>query len=139
MSRYLMIITLLFAAASISFAVGSSSIVSDYTWEEYKYSGPSNTPTDKSGRDQCVIFTHNDLDTIYGFNSGWESGDRIISYYDPAVCDSLPYPFEIQSVDFYLLAQNATYDWPIFVNILFYDLDQFFESIAFSDLLFFKE
>ena len=71
--------------------------------------------------DQCLLIKHTDLDTLYGFSSGWSQGDQVVSYFDPAACGSPAYPFEITSVEFFLLAPNNTYTWPLMLDIIVYD------------------
>ncbi len=112
---------LLLIASSV-FADSYESLKSNQFWESFTYPEQINIPSQKSGDDACLLFNHTDLDTVYSFNSGWEYGDQIISYFDPSSCGTPTYPFEITSVDFFLLAQNATYDWPIFIEIVVYDL-----------------
>jgi len=122
MSRYLSILLILLITTSFAFADSYESLKSDQTWESFNYPHPINFPVQKSGDDLCVVFNHTDLDTLYGFNSGWEFGDRVISYYDPSTCVSPIYPFENSSVDFFLLAIDGTYEWPVTVDIIVYDL-----------------
>lgn len=125
MSRLLIIISILLIFllnTCYVFADSYESLKSDQIWESFNYSQPINLPVNKSGRDLCVVFNHTDLDTLYGFNSGWVFGNRVISYYDPAGCTSPIYPFEISSVDFFLLSIDGTYEWPVTVDIIVYDL-----------------
>ena len=122
MSKSLSILFMLLLTTSMAFAAKSVSLKSDQTWESFAYPNPVTKPIQKSGDYLCIVFNHTDLDTLYGYNSGWDLGNRVISYYDPAASCSPTYPFEIQSVDFFLLALGSSYEWPVTVDVIVYDL-----------------
>ncbi len=75
----------------------------------------------------CTMFKHDPDDSILGYNSGYEVGDRTVTYFDPSECDSIAYPFEITAVSFPLLdppffVDPRVYQWPLELEVVVYDL-----------------
>ncbi len=90
--------------------------------EYFEYPSQLEVPAVRASADQCLLFNHTDLDTLYGFSSAWIEGDQVISYFDPSSCGTPIYPFEIESVEFFLFAPDASYDWPVTLDVVVYDL-----------------
>ncbi|HEX2897397.1 MAG TPA: lamin tail domain-containing protein, partial [candidate division Zixibacteria bacterium] len=79
------------------------------------------SPDLNRSRAVCSIQKHDD--TALGFYSGFDTNDRIVTYFDfAAECGASPYPFEIQSLTFTFIAPTAAYQWPIEVDVVVYDL-----------------
>ncbi len=75
----------------------------------------------------CTLFKHNPDDSILGFYSDYHFGERTVTYFDPSVCDSAAYPFEITALTFTLMDPLDIYDprpykWPILLDVVVYDL-----------------
>jgi hypothetical protein len=93
------------------------------------------TPLERSAAGGCTMFKHNPDDTILGFSSGYEFGQRTVTYFDPHECDTLPYPFEITGLSFTLLdppssVDPRTYKWPVYLDIVVFDLADSADSCA---------
>lgn len=68
----------------------------------------------------CAMQKHSD--TAVGFFSGFASGDRNVTYFDPSVeCGGLVYPYQIQAISFTLF-DGGGYQWPVDIDVVVYDL-----------------
>lgn len=77
--------------------------------------------------ENCLLYRHNPDDSVLGYNSGYVTGERTVVYFDPAVCDTLPYPFEVQNFWFTLLDPPSfmdprAYEWPLEIDVIIYDV-----------------
>jgi Thrombospondin type 3 repeat len=83
-------------------------------------------PTDKStnyyplSSATCNLWKYSDNDTLLGFSSGYDTGERTVTFFNPASCGSPTYPFEIKSLVFPLLHRPGA-KWPIQVDVVVYD------------------
>ena len=78
------------------------------------------SPALSSGRAACSIQKHND--TAVSFYSGWNTGDRFVTYFDIEVeCGSPGYPFEMQSISF-LLYDPGTFQWPVNIDVVVFEM-----------------
>jgi len=77
-------------------------------------------PDEFSSRAACVIQKHSD--TGIAFYSGFDPGDRIVTYFDPGVeCSSATFPFEIQTLSITLFDAGG-YQWPVDIDIVVFGL-----------------
>ena len=74
----------------------------------------------KSAQDTCVLQKHNDIG--YGFYLYYESGERVVTYFDPAACGDPTYPFAISGLSFTLYGPTGS-KWPLQLDIVIYDTD----------------
>ncbi len=84
-------------------------------------------PDGKEITTSCTLLKHIVDDTVLGYNSGYETGQRTVMYFDPAECDSPTYPFEITGLSFTLLDPPDAYDpriykWPVELDVVVYEL-----------------
>ena len=75
----------------------------------------------------CTMWRHWIEDTVLGYSSTYNSGERTVTYFDPAACGSGPYPFQITGFAFTLLdppaqADIRQYKWPVEIDVVVYDL-----------------
>lgn len=75
----------------------------------------------------CMLFKHNPDDVILGFNSGYDLGQRTVTYFDPTECAGVAYPFEITGLSFTLVDPPDVYDhriykWPVMLDVVVFDL-----------------
>ena len=76
---------------------------------------------------ECVLSRHFEADSILGYSSTYETGQRTVTYYDPAACEPAPYPFEISAFSFTMLDPWDIYDprlfeWPVQIDVVVFDL-----------------
>ena len=77
-------------------------------------------PSGVHSRAACAFQKHND--TANSFYSGFDPGDRIVTYFEPSVeCSSPTYPFEIQSFSITLF-DGGGYQWPVDIDIVVFAL-----------------
>ncbi len=90
--------------------------------------GPKNeTAIAKNALAGCELLRHWVDDTILGYSSSYETGERTVTYFDPAACGSGPYPFSITGFSFTLLDplniyDSRTYKWPVQLAVVVYDM-----------------
>ncbi len=77
------------------------------------------TDTDKSPAEACVLQKHNCLAT--GFMRGQLPHDIIVTYFDPAICGSPTYPFEITALSFSMYGEPGT-QWPVGMDVVVFAL-----------------
>ncbi len=58
--------------------------------------------------------------TAMGFWHGYTQGMRTVSYFDPAVCGSPVYPFELTHFNF-VLWDDGGYQWPVTVDVVVFE------------------
>jgi Thrombospondin type 3 repeat len=68
----------------------------------------------------CNLWKYSNNDTLLGFSSGYDTGERTVTFYNPASCSSPTYPFEIKSLIFPLLPRPGA-KWPVQVDVVVYD------------------
>lgn len=78
-------------------------------------------------RAPCTLLKHNPDDTILGYNSAYDLGQRTVTYFDPTQCDTVVYPFEITGLSFTLLDPYDMYDprpykWPVLLDVVVFNL-----------------
>lgn len=77
-------------------------------------------PPLSDSRAGCSFQKHDD--TAISYYSGWDTGDRFVTYFDIAdECGASPYPFEIQSISF-TLYDPSTFQWPVNMDIVVFGL-----------------
>ncbi|MDF1545425.1 MAG: thrombospondin type 3 repeat-containing protein [bacterium] len=89
------------------------------TWETARVQQPLEISVPSRAGDTCEIFKHTPNDTLIGFSSTIFEGSSTVTYYDPNVCGSPAYPFQITSFRFPLYAQS-TWTWPVTLDIVIY-------------------
>ncbi len=77
---------------------------------------------------ECEMYRHLPDDTVLGYNVNYTTGERTVTYFDPTVCATPAYPFEITAFSFVMLDPNDSYDarpykWPIMVDIVVFAMD----------------
>jgi len=79
--------------------------------------------------EECTISRHWEADSVLGYSSTYETGQRTVTYFDASVCWSFPlvYPFQITGFSFTLLDPNdfydpRTYKWPVQLDVVVFDL-----------------
>ena len=75
----------------------------------------------------CELSRHWVEDTILGYSSSYKTGERTVTYFDPAACGAGPYPFKITGFSFTLLDplnifDPRTFKWPVQLAVVVYDL-----------------
>jgi ferredoxin len=75
----------------------------------------------------CTMWRHWIEDTILGYSSTYATGERTVTYFDPAACETNPYPFQITGFAFTLLdppnsVDTRTFKWPVQLDVVVYDL-----------------
>ncbi len=88
---------------------------------------PVNWPSIRDVKATCSLFKHKPDDSILGFNSGYDQGQRTVTYFDPTECDTIAYPFEITGLCFTLVDPPDIYDpriykWPVMLDVVVFDL-----------------
>ncbi|MEK7774586.1 MAG: thrombospondin type 3 repeat-containing protein [Candidatus Zixiibacteriota bacterium] len=68
----------------------------------------------------CNLWKYSNNDTLLGFSSGYDTGERTVTFFNPATCGSPAYPFEIKSLVFPLLPRPGA-KWPVQVDVVVYD------------------
>ncbi len=89
------------------------------TFQVFTPDHAANMPVTKDLRATCELIKHNLQDTLIGYSSDLETGDRIVTYFDPSACGAPTYPFEVSSLTFTLIA-FAGYTWPVEIDIVVY-------------------
>ena len=74
----------------------------------------------------CTLLKHLVDDTALGYNSGYDQGQRTVTYFDPTECGTA-YPFEITGLSFAMLDPSNIFDprdfkWPVAVDVVVYGL-----------------
>lgn len=82
---------------------------------------------DGSQKSLCEIVRFIENDTVLGYSSTFETGERVVMYVDPAECEPSPYPYELISLSFTLLDPNdiwdsRTFKWPVQLDVVVFDL-----------------
>ena len=77
--------------------------------------------------DACQMFKIIVDDSVIGYSSGYQTGDRTVAYFNPAECAASPLPFEISSLSFVLLDPFPAWDprdykWPVQLDVVVYDM-----------------
>lgn len=72
-------------------------------------------PSDKQSAEYCVLQKHNCVCT--GYAEGQMPHDIIVTYFDPSVCGSPTYPFEITSLSFSMYAKPG-WQWPVGMDVV---------------------
>jgi hypothetical protein len=90
------------------------------TFETFRPAEPADWPAMKDARAPCELIKHNLQDTVIGYSSDLETGDRIATYFVPDSCGSPTYPFQIESISFPLVAFSG-YSWPVEIDVVVYD------------------
>ncbi|MFZ5979496.1 MAG: thrombospondin type 3 repeat-containing protein [Candidatus Zixiibacteriota bacterium] len=74
----------------------------------------------KSSQDTCVLKKHNDIG--YGYYLYYQTGERVVTYFDPAACGTPTYPFAITGFSFTLFGPTGS-KWPLQLDIVVFDTD----------------
>ena len=126
MYRNLLFATTLFLVIFASLSDVSGAVV-ERGISVVRADGRMNLPTATAIETECVLYRHFVEDSILGYSSTYESGQRTVTYFDPAACEPLPYPFEITGFSFTMLDPNDFFDprlfkWPVQVDVVVFDL-----------------
>jgi len=75
----------------------------------------------------CTMWRHWIEDTILGYSTTYGTGDRTVTYFDPAACGAGSYPFQITGFSFTLLdppnlLDPRLYKWPAQIDVVLFDL-----------------
>ena len=84
-------------------------------------------PASQGSEAACTMWRHWIEDTIIGYSSTYDTGERTVTYYDPLICGAGSYPFQITSFAFTLLDpydffDSRKYKWPVQLDIVVFDL-----------------
>jgi hypothetical protein len=109
------LLAFLFCVVAFSSVVGAR----QPSFETFTPDQTANLPEVGTTRAACELVKHNLQDTVIGYSSDVETGDRMVTYFDPAVCGSPTYPFEVSSMSFTLIA-FAGYTWPVEIDVVVY-------------------
>jgi hypothetical protein len=76
---------------------------------------------------ECELHRHWPEDSVLGYNSTYDQGQRTVTYFDPAACEPSPYPFAITAFSFTMLDPLNIFDprpfkWPVELDIVVFDL-----------------
>ncbi len=96
-------------------------------WKTIPAPEATRPPSLKSPDTACMLFKHNPDDTILGYSSGYCTGERTVTYFNPGECDAAAESFEITGLSFTLLdppfwADPRPYRWPIQLAVVVFDL-----------------
>lgn len=68
----------------------------------------------------CLLFKHSG--TGVGYWSAYAEGIATVTYFDPSVCGSPTYPFDITAMAFTLYDDGSGMQWPVLLDVAVYDL-----------------
>jgi hypothetical protein len=73
------------------------------------------------------MYRHWPEDSVLGYSSTYAQGERTVTYFDPAVCEPSPYPFEISGFSFTMLDPEDFFDprvfsWPVEIDVVVFDV-----------------
>ncbi|MEW5795187.1 MAG: thrombospondin type 3 repeat-containing protein [Candidatus Zixiibacteriota bacterium] len=76
---------------------------------------------------ECDLWRHFVADSVLGYSSTYKTGQRTVTYFDPAACSGATYPFEVTGFSFVLLDPNnfydpRTYKWPVQLDVVLFDM-----------------
>jgi hypothetical protein len=84
-------------------------------------------PASQSNEAACTMWKHWIEDTILGYSTTYKTGERTVTYFDPATCGDESYPFQITGFSFTLLDPYDLYDWrkykwPVQLDVVLFEL-----------------
>jgi hypothetical protein len=84
-------------------------------------------PEAQGGEAACELSRHWVEDSVLGYSSTYKTGQRTVTYFDPAACGSVPYPFKITEFSFTMLDpldifDSRTFKWPVQLAVVVFDL-----------------
>lgn len=85
-------------------------------------------PAVRSAEAECELWRHWIEDSVLGYSSTYETGQRTVTYFDPAACGTGPYPFRLTGFSFTLLDpgnifDSRTFKWPVQLAVVVFDLN----------------
>ena len=115
-------IKLKFLLIIIIIAVGFSGVLAENprNIEVLEKPGPIAGSILKQADSICTLQKHNDIG--YGFYLGYQTGERVMTYFDPVECGDPTYPFAINGLSFTLFGPTGSV-WPVNLDIIIYDTD----------------
>jgi len=83
-------------------------------------------PVSQGNDAACTLWRHWFEDTVLGYSSTYDTGERTVTYFDPAACGEGSYPFQITGFAFTLLDPYDLYDsrkykWPVQLDVVVFD------------------
>ena len=84
-------------------------------------------PSSRGAEAECELWRHWIEDTVLGYSSTYETGQRTVTYFDPAACGAGPYPFQLTGFSFTLLDpanifDPRTFKWPVQLAVVVFDM-----------------